>query len=73
MQVIVNRKILLCKMTYLLDSILGSLILQLDNTVKEKELVGIVQGFKAYEGILWGQEVTVHTNYLNLLYQNASL
>lgn len=73
MQVIVNRKILLCKMTYLLDSILGSLILQLDNTVKEKELVGIVQGFKAYEGILWGQEVIVHTNYLNLLYQNASL
>ena len=37
-------------------------------TVGEKELLGIVEGFKAFEGILRGTHVTVHTDHLNLLY-----
>ena len=39
-------------------------------TVGEKELLGIFKGFKAFEGILQGIEVTVHTDLLNLLYRN---
>ena len=42
---------------------------QLNYTVGEKELLGIVEGFKAFEGILRGMKVTVHTDHLNLLYQ----
>ena len=43
---------------------------QMDYTVGEKELLGIVEGFKEFEGILRGTETTVHTNHLNLLYRN---
>ena len=39
-------------------------------TVGEKELLGIVEGFKVSEGIFRGVEVTVHTDHLNLLYRN---
>ena len=39
-------------------------------TVGEKELLGIVEGFKAFEGILRGAVTTVHTDHLNLLYQS---
>ena len=39
-------------------------------TVREKELLGIVKGFKAFEGILRGTDVIVHTDHLNLLYKN---
>ena len=39
-------------------------------TVREKELLGIVKGFKVFEGILLGIEVTVHIDHLNLLYKN---
>ena len=28
------------------------------------------EGFKAFEGIIRGQELTVHTDHLNLLYQS---
>ena len=34
----------------------------------ERELLGIVEGIKAFEGILRGQDLTIHTDHLNLLY-----
>ena len=34
----------------------------------ERELLGIVEGMKAFEGILRGCELIVHTDHLNLLY-----
>ena len=43
---------------------------QRNYTVDEKELLGIVKGFKAFEGILRGTEVTVHTDHMNLLYKS---
>ena len=46
---------------------------QLNYTVGEKELLGIIEGFKAFEGMIRGQELTVHTHYLNLLYQSTLL
>ena len=39
-------------------------------TVGEKELLGIVEIFKAFQGILREVVVTVHTDHLNLLYRN---
>ena len=42
---------------------------QKNYTVGERELLGIVEGLKAFEGILRGQDVVVHTDHLNLLYQ----
>ena len=36
--------------------------------VREKELLGIVEGLKAFEGVIRGQDLTVHTDHLNLLY-----
>ena len=38
-------------------------------TVGEQKLLGIIEGLKAFEGILRGQDVVVHTDHLNLLYQ----
>ena len=43
---------------------------QKNYTVGEIELLGIVEGLKAFEGILRGQQVTIHTDHLNLLYKN---
>ena len=43
---------------------------QIIYSVGEKELLGIVEGFKAFKGILRGVEVTVHIVCLNLLYRN---
>ena len=43
---------------------------QLNYTVGEKELLGIIEGFKAFEGMIRGQDLTVHTDHLNLLYQS---
>ena len=43
---------------------------QMNYTVGGKELLGIVEGFKAFEGILRGVKVTVHTDHLNQLYRN---
>ena len=43
---------------------------QKNYTVGERELLGIVEGMKAFEGILRGQEVVVHTDHLNLLYSD---
>ena len=37
-------------------------------TVGEKELLGIVKGLKAFAGVIRGQDLTVHTDHLNLLY-----
>ena len=34
----------------------------------EKELLGIVEGLKAFQGVIRGQDLTVHTDHLNLLY-----
>ena len=39
----------------------------------ERELLGIVEGLKAFEGILRGHDVTVHTNHLNLLYNKCPI
>jgi hypothetical protein len=39
-------------------------------TVGEKELLGIVEGLKAFDGVVRGMNVTVHTDHLNLLYQS---
>ena len=44
---------------------------QKNYTVGERELLGIVEGLKAFEGILRGQDVTIHTDHLNLLYQKC--
>jgi len=45
----------------------------LNYTVGEKELLDIIEGLKAFENILQGQDIIVHTNHLNLLYaKNAS-
>ena len=41
---------------------------QLNYSVGEKELLGIVEGMKAFEGMIRGFEVIIHTNHLNLLY-----
>ena len=46
---------------------------QLNCIVGEKELLGIIKGFKAFEGIIMGQELTVHTDHSNLLYQSMLL
>ena len=44
---------------------------QLNYTVGEKELIGIIiEGFKEFEGMIRGQELTVHMDHLNLLYQS---
>jgi hypothetical protein len=39
-------------------------------TVGEKELLGIMEGLKAFGGVVRGINVTVHNDHLNLLYQN---
>ena len=41
---------------------------QVNYTVGEKELLGIVEGLKAFAGVIHGQVLTVHTDHLNLLY-----
>ena len=41
---------------------------QLNYTVGEKELLGIVEGLKAFEGMVKGFDLTIHTDHLNLLY-----
>ena len=43
---------------------------QLNYTVGKKELLGIVKGFKAFEGILRGTDVTVYTDHMSLLYKS---
>ena len=41
---------------------------QQNYTVGEKELSGIVEGLKAFAGVIRGQNLTVHTDHLNLKY-----
>ena len=41
---------------------------QINYTVGEKELLDIVEGLKALAGVIRGQDLTVHTDHLNLLY-----
>ena len=43
---------------------------QYNYAVGKKELLGIVEFFKAFEGILRGTDVTVHTDNMNLLYKS---
>ena len=38
---------------------------QVNYTVGEKELLGIVEGLKAFAGVIRGQDLTVHTDHLN--------
>ena len=45
---------------------------QKNYTMGERELLGIVEGLKAFKGILTCQEIVVHTNHLNLLYTNEA-
>ena len=40
---------------------------QLNHTVGEKELLGIVEGLKAFAGVIRGQDLTVYTDHLILL------
>jgi hypothetical protein len=42
---------------------------QLNYTVGEKELLGIVEGLKTFKGVIRGQDLTIHTDHMNLLYQ----
>ena len=37
-------------------------------TVGEKELLRIIEGLKTFSGVIRGQDLTVHTDHLNLLY-----
>ena len=39
--------------------------------MEEIELLEIVEGLKAFEDILRAQDVTIHTDHLNLLYNNC--
>jgi hypothetical protein len=39
---------------------------QMNYTVGEKELLGIVEGLKVFDGVVQGMNVTVHTDHLNL-------
>ena len=43
---------------------------QLKYTVGEKELFRVIEGFKTFKGMIRSQELTVHTDHLNLLYQS---
>ena len=38
---------------------------QMNYTVGDKELLGIVEGLKAFNGVVRGMDVTVHTDHLN--------
>ena len=42
---------------------------QLNCTISEKELLGIIEFMKTFQGIILGFEFIVHTDHLNLLYQ----
>ena len=44
---------------------------QKNHTAQERELLGMVEGLKAFEGILRGQDVTIHTDHLNILYTST--
>ena len=46
---------------------------QLNYTVGEKELLGIVEGMKAFEGMIKGYNITIHTDHLNLLHKNCRI
>ena len=41
---------------------------ELNYNVSEKELLGIIEFMKAFQGMILGFELIVHTNHLNLLY-----
>ena len=36
--------------------------------MEKKELLGIVEGLEAFGGVIRGQDLTVHTDHLNLHY-----
>ena len=42
---------------------------QLNYTVGKKELLGLVEGIKAFKGIVQGCKIIIDTDHLNLLYQ----
>ena len=39
-------------------------------TIGEKELLDIVEGFKAFKGILRGIDINVHIDHMNVLYKS---
>ena len=45
---------------------------QKNYTVGEKELLGIIEGWKEYDAMLYDKKIIVYTNHLNLLYKNNS-
>ena len=42
------------------------------HTTGEQELLSIVEMLKSFENILLGQELTVHTDHLNLLHEKMT-
>ena len=42
-------------------------------TVGEKKLQGIVEGLKAFSGLIYGQDLTVYTDHLDLFYKKYQL
>ena len=42
------------------------------HTTGEQELLSIVEMLKSFENILLGQELTVHTDHLNLLHEKMA-
>ena len=41
-------------------------------TTGEKELLSLVETLKAFENILMGQKIVLHTDHLNLLYRKLA-
>ena len=55
------------------DSIQESLTKHSKDTLWETKLLGIVKGLKAFAGVICGQDLIVHTDHLNLLYNKLPI
>lgn len=44
-------------------------VVQRNYTVREKELLSLVEGLKAFDGMIRGMDVTIVMDHLNLIYQ----
>ena len=45
---------------------------QKNYTTGEQELLSIVETLKEFRSLLWGQDLTVHTDHMNIIYGNLS-